>query len=187
MPTVTLTPAVGSDDGWVRGESPTYGAFIPTEANTTNTAHNTLRSFVSGTHYVDNYLVRFDTSVIPDGATVITATLRLYFDSSSTVDSRSFVAGYYAGTNWPITVADLTGVAETTAHGGTALGTTGWNEFVLASPAANFNLSGYTGFRCMVSGGEPTGQNQFQVQSYEGTNPPQLVVSYMLKGYSMMI
>jgi len=64
-------------------------------------------------YVVDLALLRFDTSALPDNATITSATLRIYVTSITNVDSRSVCADYFqwVGNNaaTDFTVADLSG------------------------------------------------------------------------------
>jgi hypothetical protein len=127
-------------------------------------------------------LVRFDTSALPDNATVTSATLRLYALSSTSADNRNLVAEWYPGSSWPIDGADWVGTASSSASTGTplrSLAASAYNDLSLSGLSA-ISTTGYTGLRLHVSGGQPTGENNASFASLEAgaATAAQLVVNY---------
>ncbi len=72
--TVTFT-SIASDDGWVRESS--ENSNIGGSRNSTNTGTGALRAGDNRSDRQYKSVVSFDTSAIPDGATIVSATLRL--------------------------------------------------------------------------------------------------------------
>ena len=127
-------------------------------------------------------LVRFDTSGLPDDATVSSATLRLYVLNSTSADNRNLVAEWYPASNWPIGAADWVGTASSSASAGTPLRSlvvSAYDDLSLSGLSA-ISTTGYTGLRLHVSGGQPTGENNASFASVEAgaATAAQLVVNY---------
>ena len=61
-----------------------------------------------GNYSVLAALLRFDTSSLPDGATITAATLKLHVTAKTDADNRSLVGEWYPSSNWPIDAADYT-------------------------------------------------------------------------------
>jgi hypothetical protein len=125
--------------------------------------------------------VRFDTSAIPDTATVTSATLRLYVTAKANADGRNLVGEWYDAANWPIDASDYTLNSSGSAFTGASIGQIragATNDFSLGG-LASVSKTGYTGLRLHVDGGQPTGDNYVQFASFESTLPkPQLIVTY---------
>ena len=64
------------------------------------------RRAVFGSYYVFVGLLRFDTSALPDGATVTSAELRLHVKGKADGDNRGLVGEWYGASNWPIDGGD---------------------------------------------------------------------------------
>jgi hypothetical protein len=130
----------------------------------------------------NNFLLRFDTSGLPDGAVVSAATLTIYVQDTGDADTRNLVGEWYDGSNWPIGEADHSASVGSTAIN-TALSTVtaySSNVFTLATPNT-VSKTAYTGFRLGVSGGEPAGINfvTFNSSDTGGTSSdPFLSVTY---------
>lgn len=175
--------ASGADDVYVQSNLPStyaalaYGSHYP---ELTYAAPGRLTYMgTNGRIYITSQgLIRFDTSALPDDATVISAKLRAYVSGIENADSRSVVADYY---NWTGAASDWSAVAPASP--------------ILSVPIANLrdkqyndlpinnlsgiNLSGYTSIRLHISGGQPSGKNRAFFQSYETADPEmQLVVEY---------
>jgi hypothetical protein len=131
-------------------------------------------------------LLRFDTSSLPDTATVMAATLRCYVTASVTTNARSFSLGWYAWDGSSST--DYTMTAETDAHAGTALGsiaTNADNDFALVN-LANISKTGISYLRGHITGGEPLGtpwqENYIVLAAWDHATltEPRLIVDYDL-------
>ena len=183
MASQTFSIAVGADDGTARKWGPAYPPDGSTDstASTTGTFIAPARNFETTTYKTEVALLRFDTSSLPDTATVAAATLRVYINGYFTVNTRSLVAEWY---DWgaAIDIADWTNTPGTTAHAGTLI-----NSFT--SPASNdlalqnlsnVSLTGYTYLRLHVDGGTPTGENYIIIDAFDhATSPePKLIVEY---------
>lgn len=186
-PTVTFTVASAEDDGQATsgwGACPYPGGGSGSSAGQTATV---VRDYdpENGCR-VQNALVRFDTSSIPDNAVVLSATLKLYIDNKYSQGGLSAQAEYYSA--WPIDGADYSAASANSAHAGTPitnLATGAYNNFTLQN-LSSVSRTGYTGFRLHVSGalsyGPSSNQNYYSLRPYEHWSPapPQLVVTYAL-------
>lgn len=131
------------------------------------------RSFTTQ-YFTDNALLRFDTSTIPDTATITGATLRFYASTFSNVNSLSLTGGWYVWDGASST--DFTGTPETTAIAAYPLSgitVSSDNDVVLSDSAGfpNISKTGYTYLRLHVSqraaNAAPTGANSLQIVAYE--------------------
>ena len=178
--TVTATPVASGDDGTVAQTGVTYPPSAGTSANTNGVVTVGRRSVHTGFEVYDG-LVRFDTSAIPDDATITGASLRIYVTAKADGDNRNLVAEWYDTSNWPIDGADYALNPASTALSGadvTQLVTNASNTFALTG-LASVSKTGYTGIRLGLDGGQPTADNYVQFASFDGTQPkPQLVVTY---------
>lgn len=159
----------------------------PVYSSTQTEIFGPTREFGAGTYQVKNGLLLWDTSSLPDDATVTAATLRLKFSWVANPDSRSFTADWFA---WGASAAadyslngDAAGFAAgTTAHSGTSLGSitvNADNDFALTN-LSNISKTGNTYLRLHVSGGQPAGANQLTFYAQEHTTEPaaRLIVDY---------
>lgn len=180
--TTTFSPITGTDDGYVAALGPAYPPAFGT-AQTSGPSSIPGKSFNNPNFDVRNMLVRFDTSTIPDTAIVQAASLNLYIIGTQNQEARNLVGEWYAGSNWPIVAADgaitPAATAFTIAIGSLTAGSI--NALSLTS-ASNVNLSGYTGFRIGVDGGQPALFNTVSIPELEHpTLPePKLSVTYLL-------
>jgi thermitase len=180
--TVTFTVSAGGDDGDVGpSRAPTYPPATPPNPFTNGSIFTAGRRYVFGGYDVFNGVVRFDTSAIPDTATVTSATLRLYVTAKANADGRNLVGEWYDAANWPIDASDYTLNSSGSAFTGASIGQIragATNDFSLGG-LASVSKTGYTGLRLHVDGGQPTGDNYVQFASFESTLPkPQLIVTY---------
>jgi hypothetical protein len=144
------------------------------------------RRLVSGSYQIFDALLRFDTSSIPDDATITAATLKLFVTAKANSNGRNLVADWYDTANWPIDAADYQQDPAGTALTGSPLGSatvSAMNSFTLTN-LSSVSLTGQTGLRLQIDGGQPTGDNYLQLASFDSTtNPkPQLVITYTVGG-----
>jgi thermitase len=178
--TVTFAVGAGGDDGDVHSSSATYPPSATPVAYSGGSVFTAGRRFAFGSYQVFDALVRFDTSAIPDNATVTSATLRLYATGKADGDNRNLVGDWYSAANWPIDASDYnlnpTGSAFTADI--TAINTAATNDFALTG-LGSISKTGYTGLRLQVDGGQPTADNYVQLASFENGLPkPQLIITY---------
>lgn len=186
MASATFNIAADGDDGAVEQTGATY----PPSTNTFTTGSVLVsRSKPSG-YSVEVGLLKWDTSSLPDGATITAATLRGWCQDKASTDNLSLTADWY---NWGAAVdsADWTNTPGTSAHAGTALSaiTLGAdNDFALVNPAGNVSRTGTTYLRLHISqrasDAAPTGNNYVQLASHEHATlvEARLIVTYNLGG-----
>ena len=105
--------------------------------------------------------LRFDTSPLPDNATVSSVKLRGYLTSVADDDDRTLIGEWYSAANWPIDPSDWTLTPTTTALPGTDITSLNKNstvELTLANPSS-LSLTGYSALRLGISGGQPNADN----------------------------
>ena len=161
---------------------PPSGSFT---INSNTPDFNPARGFISPDFYqIDNGMIRWDTSTIPDTAIVTSATFRGYVSAKNDDDTgRMFTAEWYPSTNWPIDNTDWTATFGANAHAGTSLAVivlNANNDFVLQNAAANINKMDYTGLRLHINGLQPSGFNSVSFKTFnQAINPkPTLLVTY---------
>jgi hypothetical protein len=190
-PAVFSVLATG-DDGYVECEGATATPWPPfsggggTRAAVTNTSSNfgfTVRKLRGGFQANSVGLMRFDTSALPDGATITAATLRVQCTAKGS-DGRNIAIGYYDNSNWPIDTADYTEADSPTADAATvaiASFTAAAQLDIALSNLTSISKSGYTGFRWVVDGGDP-GATDYRIHLAEfdhaTTQEPLLIVTY---------
>ncbi len=137
------------------------------------------KTLASGTYTVENLLVRWDTSAIPDDATILSATLRVSMNARSNADSRSVVGDWYVfvGTDIDYSFTDLGGAVPATTI--LSLPSTGLYDFPLEN-VSNVSKTGLSGIRLHVTGDAPTGANRAFVNVDTIQNSPTLIVDYAL-------
>jgi hypothetical protein len=139
------------------------------------------RRLAFGDYEVIVPLLRFDTSGLPDGATITSATLRVFVTKKGDADDRSLMAEWYPGSSWPIDAADFALSSSGSALAGsdvTGLTVGAVNALVL-SGLSSVSTTGWTGLRLHLSGGQPAGDNYVQMAAFGSANPAaELVVTY---------
>lgn len=172
MPTVTFTRLATLGAGQARGAGSSYPpAFTASDSGLT-----VRRGLSSGSYYVSCGLLRYDTSGLPDGATIESAYLELYTFERVTANARKLVAEWYdAGETWD--AADYTATAAATAHVGTALSafpaggyqnTTAAKTVLALTGLGSISTTGITGIRLHIDGGSPAGDNYLRIASSDG-------------------
>lgn len=146
------------------------GVWITKGMNAANTNYET-----------SNVLLAWDTSSIPDAATINSATLRFWNYYMVNTNNRSIVGEYF---NWSGTTADFTqNVGSTALNRSLSLFPTMtnsgqgrvWAAIPLTS-VTGINKNGLTMMRLGISGtATPTGENIFRFYSYEETTTNTLV------------
>jgi hypothetical protein len=180
--TVVFSVAVSGDDGDLRLTGASYPPSGTVAGSSTGNFVTSGRRSVFGGYDVFNGLMRFDTSAIPDGATVTGATLRLHVTGKQNADNRNLVAEWYDSVNWPIDGADYALDSSANALAGFAIAQIpvgSQNDFALTG-LGSLSKTGFTGLRLHVDGGQPSGDNYVQIASFDhATLPePRLVVTY---------
>jgi hypothetical protein len=186
--------AASGDDGQARhyDYGPTYPPMAGKDQNSSNTYLVAQRSF-TGTYYATTVgLMRWNTAQQPDGTawpanTLVTGAYfrpRYAATGNQTVNNDTLVLQWYA---WTPPISD--------AYWTNAVPSSGDASYAGADTIANYadyhntpltnlsqiNLSGYTGIRAGISGGQPTGNNVAQWYTWDysgGLIPEQLVVCW---------
>ena len=155
-PTTTFNIAATADDAeCVALDDPSYPPAFDycttsgTDARATKTKSGSLYTVLVG-------LFKWDTSSLPDTATISSATFTGYMTAAASCDSRNYTADWHTWTT-PGS-GDFTATAGTDAIAGTAISgisASSDNTFTLSNPTT-ISLTGYTGLRTHISGGAPT-------------------------------
>src|ERR1700690_3846502 len=123
------------------------------------------KSSTGGFYWNELVALDFDTSALPVGSSISSATMTLAFFWINNDDTRNFVGEWYPSSNFPITGAMYTNADLSNSP------TKAWNDI----PIANINTGGgYTGMRIGISGGAPVGQNVVGFQSADSSTSPTL-------------
>lgn len=175
----TFSIAASADDTNLFRQGATYP---PATTSGGNQDGNTFLDTRKSTGFESQIMfLKFDTSTLPDNATVTSASLQIYADSANTANNSSVNFEWYIWTTpaHPTDWADVVGTtAATTAI--TALTTGSNNTIALSNAAANVSLTGNTGIRFGLSGGQPTGVNEvfFVAFDHATLTEPKLIVNY---------
>lgn len=181
-------PTVGAGDAYVSGQNATWPPSAGDTLSTNGTIAFVGKQAAAGPIFAEFVsMLRFDTSVIADDATVISAELQLYVTSTTNVDSLSVVGDY---TPLAFTLADFqrnVGNSAFNAVSISALTASAYNSITLKDAAANINKTGNTDIKLgstnLASDAAPTGISVLQyrnVESTSGATPPTLAVTARL-------
>jgi hypothetical protein len=178
---MTFSVGEGGDDGDVTVEASGYPPSGSAGVNAAGGYFTAGRRFAFGSYFVNVPSLRFDTSGLPDGATITSATLKVFVTGKTDDDARNLMAEWYPASNWPIDAAEFSLDSTGSALAGsdiTAITVGGVNSFALTGLSA-VSTTGATALRLHVSGGQPTGDNYVQMAAFENSNPEaQLVVTW---------
>lgn len=137
--------------------------------------------------WTTNGFMSWDTSSLPDNATVTSSTLKFYSRAKADSNSRSLTADWYSA--WPIDCSDFSDSAQTSAISGLPLANIRTPNVdtiaTLSGAASGISRTGRTGLRTHVSGGQPNGPNSLEIwQLGNASNMPssQLNVDYSIPG-----
>lgn len=181
----TFSVALSADDGTVQASGPTGAGYPPGNAPAARTNATTIvagRSNDLGNYTVSMAVLRFDTSAIPDGATVTSATLRVWVTARTDADGRNLVAEWYDPAAWPIDASDYAVTSSASALSGadlTAVLRNASNDFLLQG-VSSVSTTGFTALRVAVDGGQPQRANSMELAAADSPSlpEPQLVVTY---------
>ena len=174
----------GSSDGYAHAVDTTYAAASGgTPASLlwkdTDTTMYVGRTYDGVSDYtVDTVVLQFDTSGIPDTATVQSAFLDILPPSCGSTDTRNLVGEYYTGSL--ATTAHTANISGTACFADKSISTIVANQ-LLSLPLTNIsNISktGVTKLRLQVSGGSPTGSNWVGISGFE-SNRAVMRVTYI--------
>ncbi|MDP4158133.1 MAG: hypothetical protein Q8911_00005 [Bacillota bacterium] len=135
-------------------------------------------------YYTGNGLFKFDTTSIPAGATIISASLALYVTGITNVDSLTCKIDWYSSnTTADFTATDYTdpsNVSGTAASRLMSSFTSNATNSITLSNLTNIVKGGYTAFRMAIPySGTPTGSNSLQCSTTDAaSNKPVLTVIY---------
>lgn len=181
MASTTFSIAASGDDGEVLSSSASYPPASASGTDDSTADLDVLRWLSGGTYAIRTGHLRFDTSSLPDGDAINSATLKLHIKTVANDDSRNLVFEYY---DWGSSISngDWTATAPASPVATIALSslTTSAVNNITITDLSGISKTGYTYFRIHISGGQPTGLNWVQMASFDDvTNPePQLVVNY---------
>lgn len=167
-----------NDDGYLQGSG---GSYPPSFSSTTMDVGNVFvrNGFSGGTYTFRVGLLRFDTSAIPDSASVTAASLTCRVVTvTDSADNRSLVFEWSPWETGGINHYETT--SQNNAHSGTDLGSitaNSDNTFTLTN-LHNINKAGYTGIRSYISGGSPSFTNEVTLRAVESTIPCSLSVTW---------
>jgi hypothetical protein len=178
--TATMAVGVSGDDGDVSAS----GASYPPSSLEWNTAGSVLtagRRFAFGGYENLVGLIRFDTSTLPDNATITSAKLRLFVTGKADANNRNVVAEWYPTSSWPIDPTDyaLTSSANALSTDLTTLTVQASNDLTLTN-LASISTTGTTALRLMIDGTQPSGDNYLQIASFDHPTltEPRLLITY---------
>jgi peptidoglycan hydrolase-like protein with peptidoglycan-binding domain len=185
VPTDTFTATNGSDgSGSLSGATyPTLASFATNDGNGTIYANRGFNG--AGTYFVDNALMYFDTSGLPDDATVTGAELEVVVIVVEDTDNLSVIGEYFAYDGSPTVAGDITLDEVGGAFAAvdiTSIGT-GAEIFTLTN-VSNISKTGNTGFRLKctkrAADAAPTGFNYIGMAEADHATlaPPTLRVTY---------
>ncbi len=149
--TVTID---ASQVGWGRATSTAAISTTATATSWTTTGTYTSLAYLkggtvgAGNYAKDTVVLMFDTSVIPDDATITGASLKLTADSTWGSGSTTITMGWYSGA---FDATAYTAAAQGSAMASTAFGSWNYLSTVLLNPAANISKTGTTGLRIVTS------------------------------------
>lgn len=183
MSSLTFYIATSTDDLWLGYDHTSYPPSVGgTYGHTTNNTEVLARKrFVTPTYSSLNILLRWDTSSIPDDATIRDAQLIMSCTSKTDDEGRSIVGEWH---NWSTpSSAEYAETPASDAFAAVPLANITLNQdntFTLVNANASVNKTGYTGIRIGVTGGVPTGVNQVGFGAWDHTTrvEPRLSVTY---------
>lgn|SRR3990167_7567923 len=162
-----------------------------------------IASLDTGNYKIARGFILFDTSAIPDGSTIDSATVRLTNNSTSNADTNNYSLGIVASSPASNTAIVAGDYDNFTVHSDTVFGSIDLTAFIdnashtitiNASGLAVIDKAGVTKYGIRLSGdynetaghgGAPGGQNETQVRMSEtaGTDSdPQLTITYTVPG-----
>ncbi len=181
MAQATFNVLVSADDGTTEATGATYPPAGAPVASSGGANCFIVKKLSATVYTIDVALVRFDTSSLPNDATITAATLRVWVNTRADQDGRDLTMEWYdAGAT--IGAEDYTDVVGTNAHAGTSLSaiTAGADRDFDLENVSNVSLTAYTGLRLHISGGAPTLINDLNFAAIDhATLPePRLIVTY---------
>jgi hypothetical protein len=146
------------------------------------------RSQVLSTFRLQNALLRFNTSSLPDAANIVSASLTVYVTSVANGDARSLSGDWFSWSpscdSTDYSVAAGTNALSTSGNCGSAcqiaMISGGTRTFSLDNANSNVSRTGNTHLRLHVTGGQPTAENfvYFAAQDHASLPAPVLNVCH---------
>lgn len=159
-----------------------YANLVFNSCSMSGTITGVARNLAAGNYAIFDALLQWDTSSLPDDASVTGATLIQTVVLASSANGRNYEGEWF---NWGTCDAnDWTPIAANSAFSvpiSTITGSNSDNSFALSGAGTNVNVTGRTYLRLHISGGQPTGLNRVNAALYEhATLPgPRLRVCYV--------
>ena len=183
MPTDTFNITVGGQDGSGSLSGATYpGGVTSFSANDGNGTIYANRGYNgAGTYFVDNALMYFNTSTLPDDATVTAAELEVNVIAFVNTNNLDVVGEYFAYDGSPTIASDITLNESSTAIGGIAIASIGTGTEIFAlQNLSSISKTGNTGLRLKVTkragDAAPTGFNYIGIAEFEHATLPQAIL-----------
>jgi hypothetical protein len=180
--TATFPITASLDDQFVAKNSSGYP---PSNAASYNSWEDTVWTERSlhpdGNYEIVNGLLRFNTSNLPDDATITGARLQVDIVFMESANGLSLTADWFnwAGSN---AEADYSAMAQTGAIAPIEIGyfVSGPKSFELLNASTNISKTGPSSLRLHIDGGPPTGMNYVKLASWnhDTAAEPKLVVNY---------
>lgn len=174
MPTDTFNITANAQDGSGSLSGGTYpGGVTSFSANDGSGTIYANRGTNGATFFVDNALMYFDTSSLPDNASVSAAELEVFVLDLQDADNLSIVGEYYAYDGSPTVAGDITLDDTATAFSAVDISAIGDDapEIFTLENLSNINVSGNTGFRLKATkraaDAAPTGFNYIGIVEFE--------------------
>ena len=191
-PSVTLSPSAPAQpqDGYVRGRATGAPPTTCTADDTTSATISTQKGLSGGDYFYDIGVVHWSLANLTEGAIVTAAEVRVYVNSKAQNDAAlTWRADWYNISNnidctQPYWIATPDGATWGLAFSGvdTSTLTTGAYNTVALTNLSNlqqfYTGANYVGMRFGYNNSAPTGDNSVIFQSFDGANPPLLVVTY---------
>jgi len=185
--TVDFYSPADEDDGYCTRYSSTYPPDTSNQACYTSGYLRLYKQNDGSDYIVNSILLRFDTSSLPDNATITSATLYLqvYTASAMNTGGRTADGEYYSFTS--ISNSDYSASVGTTAFS-ISSGNLYPDETISLSNLSSISKTGYTGFRIGISGDAPSAYTgvHYDIYGQSQTYPPKLSVTYTT-GYSKKV